>query len=120
MTAEYLVINDCSDGETVETVCEGLPQFNTVPSLACKRRSREGEGRGWKKREKGRTQWRFQHLRIGGVTAIAAEVVIIIAHAQEGRNCNSGATSSLVRLGPLDCAADRNTRKPRPQACAVS
>ena len=56
MTAEDLVINDCSDGETVETVGERLPQLNTVPSLACKRREagREGgEGGGGRRERKG-------------------------------------------------------------------
>lgn len=34
MHAEDLLIDDSSDGETVEAVCEGLPQLDVVSSLA--------------------------------------------------------------------------------------
>ena len=34
MATEDLIINDGCDWETVETVCERLPQFYAVPSLA--------------------------------------------------------------------------------------
>ena len=34
MHAEDFLINDGSDGETVETVSEGLPQLDVVSSLA--------------------------------------------------------------------------------------
>ena len=50
-------------------------------------------------------QWRFKHLRRGSITASMAEVVIIIAHAQEGRNWLK-VDIFLVRLGPLDYAAE--------------
>ena len=35
MTAEDLLINNGSNGQAIEAVCEGLPQLDVVPSLAC-------------------------------------------------------------------------------------
>lgn len=34
MTAEDLLVNDGGDGQTVETVCEGLPEFDVIATLA--------------------------------------------------------------------------------------
>jgi hypothetical protein len=31
---EYLLVNDSCDGQAVEAICEGLPQFDVVPPLA--------------------------------------------------------------------------------------
>ena len=40
MTTEYFVVYDGGYRETVETVCEGLSQFDAVPPLACMVRER--------------------------------------------------------------------------------
>lgn len=35
MATEDLLVNNGGDGQTVETVSEGLPQLYVVPSLTC-------------------------------------------------------------------------------------
>ena len=40
MTTEYFVVDDGGYRETVETVCEGLPQLDAVSPLACMVRER--------------------------------------------------------------------------------
>jgi hypothetical protein len=32
--SEYLLVNDSCDGQAVEAICEGFPQFDIVPPLA--------------------------------------------------------------------------------------
>jgi hypothetical protein len=32
--SEYLLVNDSCDGQAVEAICESLPEFDVVPSLA--------------------------------------------------------------------------------------
>lgn len=34
MTAENLLVNNCRNGQTIEAVRKGFPQFNVVPALA--------------------------------------------------------------------------------------
>jgi hypothetical protein len=41
MHRENLFIDDSSNGQTVETICERLPELDVVPSLACMRLSQD-------------------------------------------------------------------------------
>jgi hypothetical protein len=41
MHGENLLIDDSGNGETVETICKGLPELDVVTSFACMRLSQD-------------------------------------------------------------------------------
>lgn len=38
MTAKYLLVDDCSDWQTIETIGKRLPKLDVVPAFTCMRK----------------------------------------------------------------------------------